>query len=626
MANLLSTGISGLNAAQLALDTVGNNIANVSTPGYSRQSTVQADRVGTFAGGYTIGNGVDVVSVQRAYSQYLTTALWSSTSALQGATTSNDLASTLNGLLSGSGDLQSALDDFYGAFGTLAGDPGDSSSRQALLGSASSLAATFNTLGQQLAQQQSQVDTQVAQTVDSINTTTASIAKLNQQIMQASANGNAPNALLDQRDSLVDTLSGYLGITASFNSDGSLSIYSSSGQSLVSGANAFALSSGGNRYDAGTTDVFDASGNDISNRISGGSLGALLNYRSQVLTPAQNQLGLAALGLASSVNTQQAQGLGLDGKPGQPLFDVPSPAVSAAADNQGSATVTASIGDVSQLTGADYVLSYDGNQWSLATTSGQQVTLTENDDGSLSADGLSFDVSGNAQAGDSYLVEPSRGAAAGLGVALDNPDGIAAAGALTASAAGGNSGGASVDAVTVTDPDNAHLLDGATVTFTSATSYQVTDADGKVLASSDNYAPGQPIEADGWRLSLDGAPAAGDSFVVAANTGLDDNSNALALAGLDDTGVLDGGKTSILDSYADLTTRIGDAGSQAQDELTTQTALNNQAVSAQQSVSGVNLDEEAANMVRYQQAYQASAQIISTAQTLFSSLLAAVQG
>ncbi|MDO1528344.1 flagellar hook-associated protein FlgK [Fulvimonas sp. R45] len=625
MANLLSTGISGLSAAQLALNVVGNNIANVDTPGYSRQSTVQADRVGTAVGGFTIGGGVDVTAVERAYSRYLTTAMWSSHSGLQGASTGNALAGALNGMFTGSGNLQTALDGFYGAFGTLAGAPGDASQRQALLGKAAALVANFNTLGQQLDLQRKQVNTQVAQTVDSINAATAGIARLNQQIAQASAGSGAPNALLDQRDALVNTLSGYLGITTAFDSDGSLSVYSASGQNLVSGVHASALSAGGNAYDASTTDVFDGAGNDITGTIGGGTLGALLNYRGNVLAPAQNQLGLAALGLAASVNGQQAKGLDLHGRQGAAMFTVPSPAVAGARGNQGDATVAASVDDVAQLTGADYVLGYDGSQWRLATTGGQSVPLTANPDGSLSAAGLRFTVSGDAQAGDSYRIAPSRDAAGGLALALSDPSGIAAAAALVATPGSGNTGAATVGSVAVTDTGAAGLLDGATVTFTSASDYAITDAGGTLLASG-SYTPGQPIAANGWRLTLGGTPAAGDSFAVTANTaGLDDNGNALALGALDDAGVLDGGKTSIMDAYAGLTTQVGDAGSQAQDELATQTALNNQAVSAQQSVSGVNLDEEAASMVRYQQAYQASAQIISTAQSIFSSLIDAIR-
>ena len=624
MTNLLSTGISGLSAAQVALNTVGNNISNTNTEGYSRQVVRQAERVTQSNGRYTIGSGVDVVSVQRAYSQYLTSAVWNTNASLQRATTFNDLAGTLNGAFSGSGNLQGSLDAFYGAFSTVANAPSSTSARQALLGNASSMVAVFNTLGQQLGLQQGQINSQIGSTVTSVDSVIGNIADLNKQIRQASATGQ-PNALLDQRDALVKTLSGYVGISAVAESDGTMSVYMTNGQSLVSGSHAYPLATGGNAYDASRSDIFDSSGNNITTRLSGGSLGALLDYRTNVLDPVQNQLGQAALALASSVNAQQAKGLDLNGRLGGAIFSTPSPTVLGSSANQGNAAVTAKISDVSHLTASDYVLGYDGSQWNLRTTAGQNVALATNADGSLSAAGLTFNVSGAAQAGDSYQIQPTRNAAAGLAVSMTDPSGIAAAAALTGTAASANTGTGAVGAISVVDASDAALLGTATVKFSAPDTYQVTDASGSVLASG-SYTSGQPITANGWSLTLSGAPAAGDSFQVAANTnGLNDNSNALTMAGLANTGVLGGGATSVLGAYANLTTQIGSVGSQAATTLTTQSSLYGQAVSAQQSVSGVNLDEEAANLVKYQQAYQASAQIISTSQSIFTSLLTAIQ-
>jgi flagellar hook-associated protein 1 FlgK len=624
MSNLLSIGTSGLNAAQVALTTVGNNISNVNTTGYSRQTVLQTEAISQAGGNYTIGSGVNVQAVQRAYSDFLTTALWTSNSSLQRATTYNNLATTLNSSLSASGNLQSALDSFYGAFSTVANTPGVASSRQALLGSASQAVTVFNTLGQQMAAQQSQVNKQISTTVDSINNVSANIASVNAQIH--AAGNNIPNDLLDQRDNLVQTLSGYLGVSAYTQSDGTVSVYTSSGAALVSGDKSFALKTGTNQYDASRTEVLDSTGTVVSSKLSGGSLGALLDYRSNVLDPVQNQLGEAAVALSTSVNTQQSKGLDQNGKQGGPMFSVPSPTVLPSNLNKGTASVSASISDVSQLTGSDYVLSYDGSNWSMATTAGQNVPMTANPDGTYSADGMTLSLSGTAQAGDTFQLQPTRQASTGLALTMTDPNGIAAAAALNATAAKTNTGTGAIGAVTVTDPTNAALLSGATVSFPTSGSYQVTDGSGNVLASG-SYAPGQTISANGWSVTPSGTPKASDSFSIGINSnGLNDTSNALALAGLADKGVLAGGTQSVIDAYGTLTTTIGTVGSQAATNLTTQTSLYNQAMSAQQSVSGVNLDEEASNMVKYQQAYQASAQVISTAQTIFSSLLSAIQG
>ncbi|WP_130619384.1 flagellar hook-associated protein FlgK [Dyella amyloliquefaciens] len=624
MSNLLSIGASGLNAAQVALTTVGNNISNVNTTGYSRQSVVQNESISPGGGRYTIGSGVDVQSVQRAYSDFLTSALWTSNSSLQRATTYNNLTTTLNSMLSASGNLQSSLDSFYGAFDTVANTPGVASSRQSLLGSASSMVTTFNTLAQQFTAQQGQVNSQISTTVDGINSVSSSIADLNAKIRQAG--NNVPNDLLDQRDTMIQTLSGYMGVSTYAQSDGTISVYASSGQALVSGDKSFALSTGKDAYDASRTAVLDTTGTDITTKISGGTLGALLDYRSNVLDSVQNQLGQAAVALATSVNTQQAKGLDLNGNQGGAMFSVPSPAVMGNTNNKGSASVSASITDVSQLTTSDYVLSYDGNNWNLATTAGQSVAMTSNPDGTYSADGMTFSLSGSAQTGDSFKIQPTRAAASGLALTMTDPNGIAAAAALTSTAASANTGTGSIGAVTVDDPTNAALLSNATLSFPTAGSYQVTDSGGNVLGSG-SYTPGQTISANGWSVTPSGTPAANDSYTIGINSnGLNDTSNALAMASLADKGVLNGGKQSVIDSYGTLTTNIGTVGSQAQTNLTTQTSLYNQAMSAQQSVSGVNLDEEAASLVRYQQAYQASAQVISTSQTIFSSLISAING
>lgn len=614
--SMLNTGISGLSAAQVQLNTIGNNISNANTDGYSRQLVSQADRVLPGNGRYTVGGGVDVAKVQRAYSDYLTSAMWTSNAGLQRASTTNDLASALNNALASSGDLQGALDNLYGGFSAVANAPSDSSARQALLGSASSLAAVFNTLGQQFASQQKQINGQIDSAVKGINALSANIAGLNSQIRQASA-GGAPNALLDQRDQLVSQLSGSLGVSAVTERDGTLSVYTSTGQSLVSGSNSYALSSGNDPYDSSRLNVLDPSGTDVTARLSGGSLGALLNYRSGTLDPAQNRLGQAAIGLASSVNAQQAQGLDRNGEVGKPIFDVPPPAVLPASGNGGSAQVSATVGDASKLTTDDYTLSFNGSDWSLRTRAGQSVPLATEPDGSRSGAGMVFNVSTGAQAGDSYAVQPTRDAAAGLSVALTDPAGVAAASAFSVSPAGGS--------VEVGDASNPALLSKATVSFPTAGTYAINDASGNELMSGP-YAPGQSVGANGWSFTPSGSPAAGDTVAIAPNTdGLNDNSNALSLAGLADRGVLDGGSNSVIASFTQLTTQIGSAGSQAASNLSTQTSLHNQAVAAQQSLSGVNLDEEAANLVRFQQAYQASAQIISAAQSIFSSLLAAVQ-
>jgi len=624
MSDLLNIGASGLGAAQVALQTTSNNISNANTAGYDRQVVDFSERLSAKGGRFTIGSGVDVTGVRRQYDVFLTTTVWNQNSSLQSATTSNNLASSLNQVLASAGNIQGALDSFYGSFSTMANTPGVQSSRQAALASAQSLVAQFNTFGQQLNQMQSQISGNISATVDQINNVAANIASLNKSIL--SAGQNPPNSLLDQRDQLVQTLSGYVGVSATPQADGTISIYASNGQALVSGSKSYAISAGGSVYDSSRTDVFDSSGNDITNRITGSTLGALLSFRSGVLDGVQTQLGNAAVGLAASVNDQQAKGLDLHGLQGLPMFNVPAPTVLPSAKNSGAGAVTAAVTNAGALGTSNLVLKYTGVSWQLQNANdGSAVALTTNANGTLSAAGMTFTVPGAPSAGDSYLIEPTAQASSDLTVAMTDPNDIAAAATMAATPATGNTGNITAKGVTVTNPGNPALMGTVKVSFPAAGSYQVTDSTGAVI-SSGAYAPGQSISANGWTMKLAGTPGVGDSFNVAQNSnGLNDVSNAVALAGLADAGVLNGGTQSIVASYGVLTTQIGTAGNQATTNLTTQTSLFNQAMASQQSVSGVNLDEEAASLVHFQQAYQASAQVITTANTIFNSLITAIR-
>lgn len=624
MADMLSSGVSGLLASQIGLSTVSHNVANVNTDGYSRQVVSFGARLPEGQAGYYIGTGVNTVAVQRAYSQFLNSSLWSASSGQGRANAMASLTGQLNNQLSGTTNLQTSLDSFYGAVQDMANAPSDAASRQVLLARAGGLATTFRALSGQFNALSGQVQQQIGDTVDSINSDSQSIAKLNGLIRaSASTDGTPPADLLDQRDALVKKLAGEVGVSVVPQNDNTISVFVGNGQALVTGTEAHALGTAPNIYDATRQEVVGAaSGNVLSGRIGGGTLGALLDFRSNVLDPAQAQLGRAAQAMASAFNAQHAQGVDLQGKVGGTFFNVAGPTVQAATTNNGSGTLDASIGDIGALTGKDYVLSYDGSNWSMRDTNGSAVALTGTGTSAdpFKAAGLSLVVGGTAGAGDSFRVQPSRDAAASFSLAIDDPDKIAAAAPFTATAAAGNTSTAA-PSVSISDDSNANLFDASSIVFSSPTSYSI---DG---GAAQTFTPGQPIVHNGWSMQLSGAPQAGDSFSLQANSNAQgDNSNALMLGKVANLGVLDGGITSTGRAYSQLVSQVGGAGSLANDDLKTQTAVYNQAMSSQQSVSGVNLDEEAANLVRFQQAYQASAQVISTANNIFGALLSAVKG
>lgn len=623
MADMLSTGVSGLLASQIGLSTVGHNVANVNTDGYSRQLVSFGARLPEGQAGFYVGTGVNTVAVQRAYSQFLNSSLWSAASGQGRASTMSSLTSQLNNQLAGSSNLQTSLDSFYGAVQDVANAPSDTASREVLLARAGGLATTFRALSGQFSQLSGQVQQQIGDTVDAINSDSQSIAKLNKLIRSHSSTDSSPPAdLLDQRDALVKKLAGEVGVTVVPQNDHTISIFVGNGQALVTGAEAHPLGTAKNVYDATRVEVVGAgSGSVISGRIGGGALGALLDFRSNVLDPAQTQLGRSAQALAGAFNAQHEQGVDLHGDVGGPFFNVAGPVVQGASTNTGSGTLDASIGDLGALTGKDYLLSYDGSNWSMRDTHGAAVALSGSGTAAdpFTAAGLSLVVGGSASAGDSFRVQPSRAAAGSFTVAIDDPDKVAAAAPFAVSAGSGNAGTAS-PSVSISDGSNANLMNPSSIVFTSPTSYSV---DG---GAAQTFTPGQPIVHNGWSMQLSGAPQAGDSFSLKANSNAQgDNSNALMLGKVANLGVLDGGVTSTGRAYSQLVSQVGSAGALAKDDLTTQTAVYSQAMSSQQSVSGVNLDEEAANLVRYQQAYQASAQVISTANSIFSALLGAVR-
>lgn len=620
MADMLTTGVSGLLAAQVGLSTVGHNVANVNTDGYSRQQVTFGTALPQGVGGYFIGAGVNTVAVQRAYSQFLNTSLWSATSSSSRANTMAALTGQINNQLSGTSNLQTSLDSFFGAINDTANAPSDTASRQVLLARAGGLASTFQSLSGQFNQLSTQVQQEIGDTVKAINSYSDSIAKLNGMIRSSVATGGTPPSdLLDQRDAMVKNLSAQVGVTVVPQNDNTISVFVGNGQSLVSGTQSYALATAPNIYDATRQEVVGAaSGSVLSGRISGGSLGALLDFRSSVLDPAQTQLGRAAQALASAFNSQHAQGVDLNGDVGGAFFSVAGPTAQAASTNIGTGNVEASISDIGKLTGADYTLNYTTAGWTMRDSNGSSVAMTGTGTAAdpFKAAGLSLVVPGGAVAGDSFRVQPSRDAAGSFSVVITNPDKIAAAAPLTVASGSGNTGTAAASASL-----DGGALSGGTIAFTSATTYTV---DG---GAEQTFTAGQPINANGWNLQFSGTPQNGDTFTVAPNSNAQgDNSNALMLGKVANLGVLNGGVTSVGSAYSQLVSQVGGAGAVANDEQLTQTAVYNQAYGSQQSVSGVNLDEEAASLLRYQQAYQASAQVITTANNMFTALLSAVQG
>src|SRR5579884_3726865 len=324
---------SGLAAATAGMETVSNNTANVDTPGYDTEAIAQ---IALAQGGDSVGNGTEVTSIQRAFDQFAFRQVVAASSANEASQTVQQSSEALAALFpvasGGAGGLGAAVGGFFAAANTLSRAPTSVPDREALLGAAQSLVGTFHSVGNELASSLTSLNGQLSGAVRQINTLAQQIAALNQSIAQAPS-GTASNALLDQRDQLVQQLSQQLGVTVLSGADGALDVYTSSGAALVNGTNAAQLSVVSDGYDDGAAAIaYGPTGQDLTNSLAGGVLGGLLASRAQ-LADAQNTVGALAAGLAAAVNTQQSLGLDQQGRLGQPLFSLAGPTVYAAAAN-----------------------------------------------------------------------------------------------------------------------------------------------------------------------------------------------------------------------------------------------------------------------------------------------------
>ena len=664
--NLINIGLSGLNAAQWGLTTTSENISNSTTAGYDVESPVYAESSGIYTGSGYLPQGVDTSTVTRAYSQYLTTQLNNAQSGSGSLTANYTMLAQLNNMIgSPTSGISTAITSFFTGLQNVANGASSLSTRQTAVSDAQSLAGELNQAGQEYDALGQSVNTQLSSTVSQINTYTAQIASLNQEITAASSQGQPPNQLLDQRDEAVSNLSQLVGVQVVSNSNGE-SVFLPSGQALVTGTTSYNLGTAPSPSDssedsitylgaAGTTPTA-ATTQYLSNTTmqnAGGTLGGLIQFRTQTLDPSEAQLGAIATSFAAQVNNQNELGLNLSGTAGGPLFSVAAPKATANANNTGSASLGVSFVDATQPTTGNYTLSYNGSTYTLSDNSTGATVATAS---SLAnpIDGLNFSMTGTMNAGDSFSVSPTSGALDSFALTTTSGSAIAAASPVLATAASSNAGTATITEGTVAAgyslpsttttltyssasggltgfPAGSVVTIGttppSTVNITSTTTVvPYTPADGATLTINSATTPAPSGSLSGVTVTLSGTPSDGDTFTIASNTGAQsDGRNATLMSNIVSAQVLNGGTTTLTDAYASYVNTIGNTTNEVNASNTTQTALVTQITSAQQSVSGVNINEEAANLLQYQQLYQANSKVIQTADTLFQSILGIFQ-
>ncbi|MFZ2650229.1 MAG: flagellar hook-associated protein FlgK [Burkholderiaceae bacterium] len=659
---LISIGARALFANYAALQTVGNNIANANTPGYSRQSVELSTAAAQFSGAGFFGKGVDVATVTRAHSELLTRELNAATAISAADQMRASQLQRLEGVFAtGEAGLGFAASQFLNAFVDVANNPQDNSARQVVLSRAGTLAQQFRTAGDKISDLQGGVVQDLGVAVSSLNTLAKGVAELNRKIADALGQRHPPNDLLDQRDEMIRKMSELVQVTTVASNDGSVSVFIGGGQRLVLGDQAARMTLVADKFDPARVGVaLVEAGKTIplsAGIVATGKIGALLRFQNSDLVDARNLLGQLAQALSHAVNEQQALGLGL-GQPaaaGAPMFATGALRVAPGAGNAKAGgvdvasfldaggvrvpSVSITIVDASQLQASDYELLADpagsGTYQLTRLRDGLVQTVAAGD----VVDGVRIDAAGPLpMPGDRFLLQSVGNAASHMQLVLGDPRGIAAAAPVTATLGGANgsvnTGTASVASLRAVDTSLDASL-SATLTFTSASGdydWELRDASNAVVSNgSATWQAGTPIALNGWELQLDGVPASGDGLSVrktlfpAANNG-----NARALADLRGAALVavqamgsaaaQAGAT-VTDAYANAMTDIAVRVQGARISLQMSTSASAAAKAANDDVAGVNLDEEAARLIQYQQSYQAAAKLLQVAQTVFDALL-----
>lgn len=634
--SLFNIGLSGLNVAQNALTTTGHNFSNAATAGYTRQNTIIASAGGQYTSSGFYGQGSNTITVQRVYDSFLTGQLRGATSASAQLATYADQLSQIDNLLADQkGGLSPLMQKFFAAVQAVSDTPADTAARQSLLSASQALAGQIKSSSDYFKQLQDGLNTQIKSTVTQVNDYTKQIANLNKEItrMTAAGGGQPPNDLLDQRDQAVAMLTELVGAKVVVQDGGTYNVFVGNGQPLVMGSDSYDMVAQPSAIDPGRTTVGYTllSGNIIEapeGSVMGGSLGGILKFRSDSLEPAQNAIGRLSLAIGQTFNDQHKLGIDLNGAIGTDMFSLGSPVVYANKNNTSAAIASATITNAGNLTTSDYALKFDGTNYTLTRLSDNKVVASQAGAPTAATpmvvDGVSISLSAPMNANDSFQIQPTRNAAASFGTLITDPAKVAAASPARADVNKNNTGTGTAKLTNVAQ--GFALLANApiTATYNSGTgTYTFTNALGAAVVPT-STAPngtGTDVTFNGMTFTFNGAPNNGDTFTLANNTGaVADNGNALALAKLQTAKTING-TSSFNDAYAQLVNDVGSATKSATIASTSQDSITNQIYVAQQSVSGVNMDEETVNMLKFQQLYQANARVIQTASTLFDTLI-----
>jgi flagellar hook-associated protein 1 FlgK len=613
-----SIGKSALANAQVGLDTASHNTANAVTPGYSRQRVnLQANLPMKHGTNMYIGTGAAIESIQRLSSTLLNAQVNSATSSYAKNSTVAKNVGQLESMMSDlSNNVASSLGEFFAAASALSSTPQSDPARARFMDAAGGVVAKYQEVNAHLTDLTVGVNQQIRAQVNDVNMYADALAKIN------ASPDSTSNDLLDKQDQLLAQLSEKLSVRALRNAEGQLSVFMANGQPLVLADKSFKLTTVQSYDDPDSLDVaIDNGANTFKlneNVFGGGQIAGLMEYRRETLQQTRDSLGVGALAFSNAINQQNRLGQTADGTQGTDVFAIGTPAVFAAAANTGSGMLLAAISDPSAVLPTDYKITF--------TATG--VDIKRSSDGNVSSfaalpatlDGMTIDFeTGAAAVGDTFTVAPAR--TAGSSVRLNLIDGrqIASGVPVLATANAANKGVAQVTSINAqTDPWNASIKNPVAIEFTAPGTFTVNGLAPDSAVSTTN---GWEVSYNGWKLTLAGTPSSGDKFSVSAAGLTGDGRNATLISALQDAKVV-GGKMTPAGSYANLMNEIGSKTRVSESAADASDTILKQAAGNRDELSGVNLDEEAAALMKYQQMYQAATKLIQTANTMFDSILA----
>ena len=627
--------MSSLNIASRALTTnlaalqvIGNNIANVNTAGYSRQTIQLTTTPGQFLGNGYFGKGVEIAGVTRAFDAQLTREAQLTHSVASADAVRYQRLQQLESLFPlGDASLGVSLNNALNAWSAVASSPADTTARTVVISRAEELAGRLRSTSANLDELRLSATLQIEESRDAVNTLAQQLADINRRIIEAQGSSRAPNDLLDQRDQLVKELNTYVQATTVEASNGGLTVFIGGSQPLVLGAQASTLQVQKNPLDPQRLDMYIVQAGQSfklnEGFLAGGDLKGLLKFVNEDLPDTVNSIGRLALSLATQTNAQHRLGLDLNGNPGTDIYSLSPMPVGTGVQFDGvtpaAATITATVSDPTAFVGSDYELRFDGTDWDILRRSDGAAVATGV---ALPAtvDGLTLDVTGAPAAGDAYLIRPFSDAARNINVAISRPENLAAASPVLVTVNNANTGGLTVESLSATA---AGPYATTTLTYNAADGrFDVNGGPGQIPTAPDQYTPGEPLDFGGWQIVLRGVPNNGDSLEIrpaTANEARQSFGNAKAMLNLRDVDSFGG--VTLGDGYVGVFSGVANKvqTSKLAAEFSDTAAANAEAARAGRM--GVNLDEEAARLLQFQQAYQASAKFLQVAQGTFDILI-----